>query len=237
MNNGESSNNYGGYESLIPAERKHVSTMVGEKIAEATKKASKAAAAVVKKQKDKKVGGDLVKDPANSLPALLVAINDLFLNLELPLAIFLQIVRRQTPAAGSSGTSKSKANPAPAPLTRKCSTLVIRERSVSSALTSIEEVGLSAEEDEEPSLLRKNSKLARLEELPTVIASSSHEPVPVTDMGIPFTPSPSPLLSESSPATTVEPGQASIPSSVVPLDPIPSSSAIPAPLAPPEGVF
>ncbi|KAG8379120.1 hypothetical protein BUALT_Bualt07G0055100 [Buddleja alternifolia] len=170
-----------------------------------------------------------------------------------------------------------KANPAPAPLTRKRSALVIREPPVSSALTSIEEVGLGEEEDKEPSLLRKNSKLARLEatpeavtvqpstdttprddhtsmvtqlipnpvppslaenvstsELPTATASSSHELVLVTDMGIPFTPSPSPPLSESSPATTVEPHQVSVPSSVVPTDPMPSSSAVPAPLAPPE---
>ncbi|KAG8391596.1 hypothetical protein BUALT_Bualt01G0203900 [Buddleja alternifolia] len=176
-------------------------------------------------------------------------------------------------------TSLPKANPAPAPLTRKRSALVIREPPVSSALTSIEEVRLGEEEDEEPSLLRKNSKLACLEatpeavtvqpstdtasrddrtsmvtqlipnpvppslagnvstsELPTATASSIHEPVPVTDMGIPFTPSPSPPLSESSPATTVEPNQVSVPSSVVPPDPMPSSSAVPVPLAPPEGM-
>ncbi|KAG8371056.1 hypothetical protein BUALT_Bualt13G0047200 [Buddleja alternifolia] len=35
-----------------------------------------------------RVGGDLVKDPANSLPALLVAINDLFLNLEASIGHF-----------------------------------------------------------------------------------------------------------------------------------------------------
>ncbi|KAG8378190.1 hypothetical protein BUALT_Bualt08G0112100 [Buddleja alternifolia] len=45
------------YESLIPGERKHVSTMVAEKIAETAKKAAKAAAehatAAAKKHKDK----------------------------------------------------------------------------------------------------------------------------------------------------------------------------------------
>ncbi|KAG8386180.1 hypothetical protein BUALT_Bualt03G0122200 [Buddleja alternifolia] len=59
-----------------------------------------------------RVGGDLVKDPTNSLPALLVAINDLFLN-ELPLAIFMQIVRMASDKGiaivlmGVSGSGKS----------------------------------------------------------------------------------------------------------------------------------
>ncbi|KAG8377457.1 hypothetical protein BUALT_Bualt08G0035000 [Buddleja alternifolia] len=185
-------------------------------------------------------------------------------------------ISKQTSAAGSSGSKKSKTNPISAPVTQKRSALVIREQPISSTLTSIEEVGLGEEGDEELSLFRKNSKLPRLEvtpvsatlppatetasredhalavalltsdpgqstlaenvstpELPTTVTSSSHEPIPGTDMGIPFTPSPSPPLAESSPIVTVDPNQAPISSPIVTPDPVPPSSIAPITVTPP----
>ncbi|KAG8382404.1 hypothetical protein BUALT_Bualt05G0073800 [Buddleja alternifolia] len=148
---------------------------------------------------------------------------------------------------------------------------------ICSTLTSIEEVGLGEEGDEEPSLFRKNSKLPRLEvtpvsatlppatetasredhalavalltsdpdqstlaenvstpELPTTVTSSSHEPIPGTDMGIPFTPSLSPPLAESSPIVTVDPNQAPISSPIVTPDLVPPSSIAPITVTPLE---
>ncbi|KAG8380924.1 hypothetical protein BUALT_Bualt06G0067200 [Buddleja alternifolia] len=74
-------------------------------------------------------------------------------------------------------------------------------------------------------------------ELPTTVTSSSCESIPGTDMGIPFTPSPSPPLAESSPIVTVDPNQASISSPIVTPDPTPPSSIAPITVTSPEATL